>query len=577
MEDAMNTDNRMPLSHLINIIVSTRNHHPNFALFLGAGASESSGVKSANVMINEWRHMHYKMYKTGTETYEEHIQKQDWYDKPEEYSTLFEMLFDEPSQRREYIESCIEGSNPSWGYIYLVNLIAHNVFNTIFTTNFDDLINEACYAFSSSSDMRPIVCAHDSSIRALRITSKRPKIIKLHGDFLFDNVKNTLRELETLEQNMLDKFKQYAPEFGLIVVGYSGNDRSIIDALSMLLKSDQNYPHGIYWCVKKSTSINHNVKQLTRYPKFRLIEIEGFDELFAEINESMDLSLQLEMSDPYKALANKLDNLMNKTIQISDEETLNPIITKHINQLVDKIKSKSSVPIGEKAIQLKVGQSTVALPIPYELLADISERNNDLKEAANFIEVLLKTNPTSNIYEQALRIFLKLPDENKFKKCIEDYLLCEDVIKQSPGASFSIAILLINYKEFDYADRVLDHAKNIAEKYNLAFTNNIYLLNKLQIKKHKSEKYTPDEIAQLNTIAKSDVELERFGALILLDDYPNAESLLEDIKKKMPKRLLKEISTWPIIKAFLTPNLKNKKIFDTQSDISGTDISRLSA
>src|SRR5208337_1684168 len=562
MEDAMNSDKPRPLSHLINILVSTKEHHPNFTLFLGAGASKSSKVKSASVMIKEWRQMHYKMYKTGTETYDEHIKKQYWYDKPEEYSTLFEILFDEPSQRREYIESCIEGSNPSWGYIYLVNLIAHNVFNTIFTTNFDDLINEACYAFSSSSDMRPIVCAHDSSIRSLRITSKRPKIIKLHGDFLFDNVKNTLRELETLEQNMLDKFKQYAPEFGLIVVGYSGNDRSIMDALGMLLKSDQNYPHGIYWCVKKNTSINRNVTQLTRYPKFRLIEIEGFDELFAEINENMDLSLQLEMSDPYKALANKLDDLMKNTIQISDEETLNPIIKKHINQLVDKIKSKSGVSINGGTVQLELGKSTFALPIPYELFADISERNNDLPSAATFIDILLKTNPSSNVYELALRIFLKLPDENKFKKCIEDYLLCEDVIKQRPETSFNIAVLLINYKKYDYADRVLDHAKDIVDKYNLKFMNSFYLLNKFQIKKHKKEEYSPEEKVILNDIAQSDNDYEKFGALILLDDYIQAENVIESLKKKIPMRELKNISNWPIIKSFLIPNLNNKKIFD---------------
>lgn len=566
MEGAMNSDKPRPLNHLINILVSTREHHPNFALFLGAGASKTSDVKSAKAMINEWRKTHYEMYKSDAETYEDHLNKQVWYNKPEEYSTLFEKLFDEPSQRREYIESCIEGSNPSWGYIYLVNLIAHGVFNTIFTTNFDDLINEACYAFSSTT--RPIVCAHDSSIRSIRITSKRPKIIKLHGDFLFDNIKNTLRELETLEQNMLDKFKQYSSEFGLIVVGYAGNDRSIIDALNLLLKFEQNYTHGIYWCVKKGADINNNVLQLTRYPKFKLIEIEGFDELFAEINEKMDLSLQLEMSDPYKALANKLDNLMNNTIKISNEETLNPIIKKHINQLVDKIKSKSGVSINGGTVQLELGQSTFALPIPYELFADISERNDNLPEAANFIEVSLKTNPSANMYERALRIFLKSSDENRFKKYIEEYLSCEDILKQRPETSFNIAVLLINYKEYDYADRVLDLAKNIVDKYNLKFMNNYYLLNKLQIKKHKKENYSPEEIGILNNIAQSDDDYEKLGASILLDDYRKAEDILESLKKVIPMRELKNISNWPIIKSFLTPNLINKKIFDTQTDIS---------
>ena len=55
---------------------------------------------------------------------------------------------------------------------------------------FDDLIIEACYLYSER--MRPIVAAHDSVIQGVRVTSSRPKIIKLHGDFLYDNIKNTM-------------------------------------------------------------------------------------------------------------------------------------------------------------------------------------------------------------------------------------------------------------------------------------------------------------------------------------------------------------------------------------------------
>jgi hypothetical protein len=40
-----------PQQHLINILTSTKQHHPNFTLFLGAGASISSGVDSAGGMI----------------------------------------------------------------------------------------------------------------------------------------------------------------------------------------------------------------------------------------------------------------------------------------------------------------------------------------------------------------------------------------------------------------------------------------------------------------------------------------------------------------------------------------------
>src|SRR5690606_19426577 len=126
----------------------------------------------------------------------------------------------------------------------LVSLVENNFFNAIFTTNFDDLLNEAFYQLSST---RPIVCAHDSSVHSISVSSKRPKIIKLHGDYLFENIKSTLRETESLESNTSDKLKEFCKEYGLIVVGYAGNDRSIMDILDFLIKNDTYLRNGVYW------------------------------------------------------------------------------------------------------------------------------------------------------------------------------------------------------------------------------------------------------------------------------------------------------------------------------------------
>jgi len=318
-----------PLKHLINILRTTKDHHPNFTLFLGAGASISSGIKSGGEMIKEWRESYIEMYSRDD------LSKQNWFGKSNEYSELFERLYDQPTQRREYIENCIVNSYPSWGYIYLVNLLKNNILNTIFTTNFDDLINEACHAFSNN--LRPVVCAHDSSIKNIRITSSRPKIVKLHGDFLFDDIKNTIRELESLEDNMRTKFRQYANEFGMIVMGYAGNDRSIMDTLNTLLHSDDCFPHGIYWCIRRGTDLDHlpdELKNLARFPRFHLIEIDGFDESMAEINHSLSLELQEEVSQPYLALSNKLNKYFTAD---EDENISSDLIKKDSDKLYNHV------------------------------------------------------------------------------------------------------------------------------------------------------------------------------------------------------------------------------------------------
>ena len=184
--------------HVFKLIARRNNSTPNFALLIGAGASATSGIRLASQMIDEWRHQLYAQSKSA-EPFEKWLQKQSWYGDEEEYGILFEKVCDQPSQRRIYIEECVKNSTPSWGYIYLASLISNRYFNVIFTPNFDDLLNEACFLYTGC---KPIVCAHDSAVAGIRVTSNRPKILKLHGDFLYDSIKNTIKETDVLEKNM---------------------------------------------------------------------------------------------------------------------------------------------------------------------------------------------------------------------------------------------------------------------------------------------------------------------------------------------------------------------------------------
>src|SRR5262249_22880042 len=281
--------------HLIRLILNRNANVPNFTLLLGSGASKPSRVQTADDLIQEWRQQLYHSSKT-TDPIDKWLPSQDWYGSDDEYALLFEMLYDQPSQRRTFIEECLKNAHPSWGYVYLTNLLRHKLFDVVFTTNFDDLINEACYLYSDN--LRPIVAAHDSSINQIRVSSSRPKIIKLHGDFLYDNIKNTLRELESLETNTKKKLTQFAQEFGLVAVGYSGRDRSVLDTLEVLLRTDDCFPNGIYWCMRRGAEVSRRLASLLRRDRVFLVEIEGFDELMAEINEAGKLRLPEPISSP---------------------------------------------------------------------------------------------------------------------------------------------------------------------------------------------------------------------------------------------------------------------------------------
>ena len=325
-------------AHLMNVVNMRNGEIPNFSLLLGSGASKTSGVKTAQDMIEEWNTLlssDITHLNEGDEITRDHLSF-NRFDSDDEYSVLFETIFDQPSQRRNYIEECVKDAHPGWGYVYLTSLLANRIFDVVFTTNFDDLINEACYLYSER--LRPIVAAHDSVIQGIRVTSSRPKIIKLHGDFLYDNIKNTISELETLEVNTKRKLSQFAKEYGLIVLGYSGRDRSVMDTLDLLLRDNENYRHGVYWCIRRKEEVPERLKSLLKRDRVYLVEIEGFDEFMAELHHSAGLALPKSVAQPLEMAADRVRLITS----IEGPLRSHPVIDAHINEALDNIKTAST-------------------------------------------------------------------------------------------------------------------------------------------------------------------------------------------------------------------------------------------
>jgi len=392
-------------------------------------------------MVDEWAHHLYNLERKAEKTdktFDEWLKIQDW-DDEEKYSTLFEKVYDQKPQRRNYIEECVKESRPSWGYIYLSNIIMNKYFNVVLTTNFDDLLNEGSTLYP---DFKPLVCAHDSAISDVRVTSARPKIIKLHGDFLYDNIKNTIRETEALDKNMRDKFIQFAKEYGLIVVGYGGNDRSIMDILDMMIRSEENYfPHGLYWCIRDENDVSKKVQKLLRRENTYWVKIEGFDDFMAELHEKLNLKLPNSISNPYEATTEWLNRFVSPKREMN-----HPIIKKDINEIIkyidqfqklfkDNLSSKDSDPY-----------------IPYEFLGDTNYNENLFEPAISYYQKEIEKDPNNlrviekifnslfnlRLFDNALRCIEKLirlkPNEfiyKYYKMRLLEYINIDDAIKFS--------------------------------------------------------------------------------------------------------------------------------------------------
>ncbi|SBS62946.1 SIR2 family protein [Vibrio splendidus] len=312
---------------------------PNYSLLLGAGCSVTSDIGTGVDLVQQWKREYFKL-KFGCDDYSEdklskHLENEStWYKKGNEYSSFFEKIYHLPVQRRKFIQSQVDGKIPSIGYTYLVSLCDKNnkYFDTIYTTNFDDLINDSFYQFGQD---RPILCAHDSSVKSLSTHTERPKIIKLHGDYLYDGIKSTNIETNTLEKNTEAKFREFSKDFGLIVLGYAGNDDSVMKCIERLLEDSEAdfFENGIYWCIRRGDRISEKLSNLlNNYDKVFIVEIDGFDEFMAKVNSTVknDISILNEFNETKK------DKIINSFVTDKYNLRNNEIINKDITSLKKK-------------------------------------------------------------------------------------------------------------------------------------------------------------------------------------------------------------------------------------------------
>lgn len=311
-----------------------------FTLFLGAGASFSSGIPLGGDMITEWREMLCKDAAPKDADPQKWCETQKWYNQDDEYSVLFEMLFPNERARQNYVTEKIEGKPPTWCYLYLADVLARGQISVVFTTNFDDLVNEA---LSRYLGYNAVVCAADSEAESISLLTSRAKIIKLHGDYLFKKLKNTKQELKQLDPNMQQKFIQFGKECGMVVIGYAGKDESVMSVLESLLQDATSFPNGVFWGVRPPLEkVAPRVRELaTKHPRrFKLFECSDFDLFMSNLHAALNLKLPNTVLQPYEALKESFSPLINVSEQFQDDPHMMQDIAK-LKQELDRSWAKA--------------------------------------------------------------------------------------------------------------------------------------------------------------------------------------------------------------------------------------------
>jgi tetratricopeptide (TPR) repeat protein len=296
---------------------SAEERRPQLAFFLGAGASFESGIMLAGQMMKIFKEEIFDTHCRELTTEKEKtdwLKKQDWYKSGrEEYGCLFEKAFETKTERQRFIEDMIADKSPSFGYVILADLLLRNYVNTVLTTNFDDLVYISSTDFTGN---RPIVYAYGILASEMKMLSPHSKVLKLHGDYLYSKIVNTgdemLKQSQALKEpykniteaisslNMERQVRTVFDNFGVVVIGYSGGDKTVMELLDNVSKDN-----GFYWCYVKGYEPDEEVCNLVKSKNGKFIEIEGFDALMKGISEVTEFRIE----DLLKSIDQKKEKL----------------------------------------------------------------------------------------------------------------------------------------------------------------------------------------------------------------------------------------------------------------------------
>ncbi len=294
---------RLKLTEFLNLYPQRA---PHLMWFFGAGASVSAGLPSGGTLIWEFKRALYcnaeripptRFRDLNDESFQRLVQP--YFDSKsgfpslgdnEEYSAYFEAYLPDERDRRRFLEGRLQNRKPSYGHLCLAALMCLDRVRVIWTTNFDHLIETAC-GHSLIADKLPRALAvaglecPDKASDLLRDESW-PLLIKLHGDFQYRKLKNTAPELQQQDETLRYHLTDESARRGLVVVGYSGRDRSVMDALLDALQEKNPFPHGLYWFVRPSQRPLPEVVALVERARelkaqAALVEVDTFDELMA--------------------------------------------------------------------------------------------------------------------------------------------------------------------------------------------------------------------------------------------------------------------------------------------------------
>jgi hypothetical protein len=277
---------------------------PRIAWLFGAGASAAAGLPTAWQVTWDWKRRIYASEKNVRLSaldladtvvqarIQRHFDQQTGCparDSEDEYSFYFEKAYPRPEDRRAYLGDRTATGKPAFGHLALAALMSLGKVGVVWTTNFDRVIEDAATQVLGTTAGLTVATMDSPRIATEALRDQRfPLLVKLHGDFQSDRLKNITKELQDQDATLREALRRASANFGLAVVGYSGRDASVMEAIRQGLDGPGGYANGLYWFVRSADTPSPAVESLIEGARAKgisahLIRYESFDDLFGRL------------------------------------------------------------------------------------------------------------------------------------------------------------------------------------------------------------------------------------------------------------------------------------------------------
>jgi len=277
---------------------------PQLMWLLGAGASANAGAPTAGDMILEFKASLYASREKVSLAQigdladpRTRAMLQRYFDtlgtlppagSDDEYAAYFEEAFPREADRQRYIDERVRVARASFGHLVLGALLVQRRARHAWTTNMDRCVEDGFNAHASTTLLVVADLGEPAKARRAIDEGRLPVLGKVHGDYQSQWLKNTGPELATQDEQMRGAFVDACGHSGLVVVGYSGRDRSVMDALRESASRPHPFPAGLFWVHRGEHPLHPAVTELIATARANGAEAEvllapTFDELMGDV------------------------------------------------------------------------------------------------------------------------------------------------------------------------------------------------------------------------------------------------------------------------------------------------------